>query len=237
MPRTRVGRGFTLIELLVVISIIALLIAILLPALQAARRTAVTMQCLTQLRDVGLAIQLYMNDNNDYLPPSPGGSGGQWTRRVAPYYQKSGSIYGFNHLRCPTQLDKYGDTATTQPANQALAIYGMNVFFTQRTGWPTLQWRNYNDIRNPSTLPLMGDTNGDGNGGGLKIEYTAPHPVARQSGWSQAVNVFGPAPNHSGRTNYLFADMHAETLDTWPWRDFIGTDFHPKRDVNILPPP
>jgi prepilin-type N-terminal cleavage/methylation domain-containing protein/prepilin-type processing-associated H-X9-DG protein len=60
-------RGFTLIELLVVISIIALLVGILLPALGAAREAARTSVCLSNERQVGLAIMSYATDNEDYV--------------------------------------------------------------------------------------------------------------------------------------------------------------------------
>lgn len=67
--RARVWRGFTLIELLVVISIVALLVAVLLPALGKARAAAKDLLCATQLRQIGMATLNYATDFSDYVPP------------------------------------------------------------------------------------------------------------------------------------------------------------------------
>jgi len=61
--------GFTLIELLVVISIIAVLASLILPGVQNARATARRMQCLNNMRNVGIAVQNYATNNNGRLPP------------------------------------------------------------------------------------------------------------------------------------------------------------------------
>ena len=73
MMEQNVRRGFTLIELLVVISIIALLIGILLPALGQVRRSAEQTTCGTRLHSFGIAVHAYAADNDDLLAAGPGG--------------------------------------------------------------------------------------------------------------------------------------------------------------------
>lgn len=113
--------GFTLIELLVVIAIIAVLVGLLLPAVQKVREAASRMKCQNNLKQIGLALHAY-HDNRLMFPPgaacdiSPWGSGfgygSSWFVFILPHIEQ-GSLY--------TQWQFTNNSGSTNPNNRALA--------------------------------------------------------------------------------------------------------------------
>ncbi len=102
--KTRDSSGFTLIELLVVISIIAMLISILLPALAAARASAYQTQCMANLRQVGLAHHMYANDFDGYLAGIT-----NWSTQLqaSSYLNIADASSKPNVLGCPVHLRQH----------------------------------------------------------------------------------------------------------------------------------
>jgi prepilin-type N-terminal cleavage/methylation domain-containing protein/prepilin-type processing-associated H-X9-DG protein len=143
--------GFTLIELLVVISVIALLLSVLLPALQKAKEAARTTVCASNVKQIALAQRLYCEENGDKVVPMTPYSGQDyyWFHKIVPYlsgYSKKDSAgrildADLEIARCPSAIKEpdfdnrtwtYGTSKHSWAANQIVGGYGMNGWITDR---------------------------------------------------------------------------------------------------------
>jgi prepilin-type N-terminal cleavage/methylation domain-containing protein/prepilin-type processing-associated H-X9-DG protein len=155
--RPRHPTGFTLVELLVVIGIIAVLVGILMPALNAARRQARTVQCLSNLRQLGTATMMYATSNGGVLPygywdgnnpPSqsfpPAGTSTDWTTLLA------NSVLNSN-----TGLWTYGDIAARghMPSNELFTCPDA----IQQENFPNLTGRTLHYAVHPRLMPRLQD--------------------------------------------------------------------------------
>jgi prepilin-type N-terminal cleavage/methylation domain-containing protein len=130
--------AFTLIELLVVVAVIAILASLLLPALGRAKDRTNSISCLNQLKQLGMIMEFYADENNDYYPDHYNGggiSGQHWLRAVAPYMNLSQDYNNWpktkHMLICPT-AGTYAETYinTYNNNNNLMTAYGMNVRFS-----------------------------------------------------------------------------------------------------------
>ena len=117
MRRFQSSRGFTLIELLVVMAIIAILAALLLPELGRAKGAARSASCKSNLRQLGLALNLYLQDNRERYPPegifpNSFARSGLWTLAVGPILSGTG-----DRLLCPSRTIG----ANSRPASPSVA--------------------------------------------------------------------------------------------------------------------
>jgi len=127
--------AFTLIELLVVIAIIAILAAMLMPALARAKESGKRVACSNNLRQLGMAMRMYIDDNQSTLPPHIDSS--RWPDKFYDYYGKNLTV-----LLCPSEITNTpatlnGASTTADKAPRSYFINGWNDYFYNQLGYTT----------------------------------------------------------------------------------------------------
>jgi prepilin-type N-terminal cleavage/methylation domain-containing protein/prepilin-type processing-associated H-X9-DG protein len=150
-------RGFTLIELLVVVSVIALLAALLLPALSRAKHAARTARCVSNVRQLCLSLLLYVDDNNVYPPGAFSGDDGvirRWRDALMPYLTHSTNSSVMN---CPSyELIHARPANATNSRPRSYAYNGSSCEFSLCAQDDLPRVRD-NAVVSPSRMIALGD--------------------------------------------------------------------------------
>ncbi len=179
-----------MIELLVVIAIIAVLASLLLPALAAAKARARAVQCVSHLKQIGVASALYVDDYRDSLPLSSH-QGASWIGRLEPYGVT-------NVYRCPVD-----------PNRTRRVSYAVNDFLTPRPfGAREVDFGRLTSLPAPSETLHFAEMRED-------FEGSDHFHFADAAGGGFSTNAFAAqvaVERHRGAANYLFADAHVEGI-------------------------
>ena len=182
-------KKFTLIELLVVIAIIAILAAMLLPALAKARAKARDASCKSNLKQMGLSLTMYADENNGkFFINVPGGT--VWLTSFTSVQQDT------NVLQCPAADTQWERTFNGEVIKGS---YGYNNWMFCANAWaavadPAKTMPTQNSVKNPTETPAFGDCLAPG----MTMTTTTLH-----------TNLNLPE-RHNGRMNFTFVDGHTE---------------------------
>jgi len=222
-------RGFTMVEILTVIGILCIFIGLLLPALSKARQSAKGVDCASNLRQWAMAVQMYANENDGFLPRRGQGVGATYiVNRPTDWFNALPPL-----MKAPQYIDLVNDNAILRPGNWSVWIcpqandfpgqyywsYGMNMALSV---WEANEFNGQPNkitgVGNTATMVFLTDAPGN---------YCSVYPSKLPGGYN-------PVSRHNGCVNICFLDGHVAAIPG----SYIGcgTGLIERADIQWLPP-